>query len=262
MNYDAILGQWTYFHINPFSMKNLLTTFLLLLVIHLNGQYVSEETDTLTHRKNQIGAVINPVAAFMLGTSTSQLHYGIQYKRLLGESKRLRFGLLYQNLLPDLNDLGVPIASNDSSVLFLSEQSEYRYGEFRAGIEWSNFKTKHDAVYGLDLLLGYDITRDEQHYKLVNYAMGEEGNSSQTAVDRDSMFSFFEQHALVIGISPTIGYRVTIKQKWELLAYASPEVVYFAPMSSSGKKEPGNEYYANSVLFRMRLLDLVISYSF
>lgn len=243
-------------------MKNNLLFLLVCGVLQVHGQYVADTTHVFAPKKNQIGAVVNPLAAVMLGTSTSQLHYGLQYKRLLQDHRRLRFSVLYQTAQPNVQDLGEPISSTDSTVTFIDEQLGYQYGEFRAGIEWSDFRTKHDAIYGVDLIAGYDVTRKENHQKLVSYTVLPEIVGPATTVEQDTMVSFHEQRSLVFGAALILGYRVTMKERWELMVHASPEIVYFAPVSESGRREPGEEGVGNSVQFRLRLLDISLAYSF
>ena len=243
-------------------MKNYTIILLICCALQVKGQYVPDSSAVFNPKKNQIGGIVNPIAAVMLGTSASQLHYGLQYKRLLQDNKRLRVSTLYQSLKPDVLELGEPIASTDSSVTFIDQQSGYQYGEFRVGIEWSDFRSKHDAIYGVDLLVGYDLSRKENHQKLVTYTMIPESVLPATTVEKDSLVSFYEQRSLVFGAAVLLGYRVTLKDRWELMAYASPELVYFAPVSESGRREPGEESVGNSIQFRLRLLDISLAYSF
>lgn len=256
--YDLVRVNWQ----NRNKMRNFLTIALLAFTIQSTAQYVETTTDSSPIRKNQFGAILNPAVAIALSSDPSGLRYGLNYKRMMDNSRRMKFGLSYDGFTQNDSNHGDPIASTDSSVVFVKQMFSYDYGEFRVGMEWSDFTAKHDAIYGLDLLVGYHVSHDEIHRREVGYTSTNESLIPQTRFIQDSLAVNYVQKALVLGLAPQLGYRVLMKERWELQLTSTMEFAYYAPTSESGKRDPNMERMANSISFRMRLLDVSLAYSF
>jgi hypothetical protein len=243
-------------------MKSI-TTFICLMLFALCGfsQYVELSEDTVQIQKNSVGVVINPIVAMALGAGTSELHYGVTYKRVVAQNKRLRFAGLYQSYKENDN-LGSPVFASDSNIIFNSIQNSYQYGEFRMGMEWSDFREKHDGIYGLDVLVGYDKRSDTEHLRVMEHNTAPADGEHAYYMASDTIVNNRVEHSLAIGIAPVIGYRVLMKQHWELMATCSPEIVYYSALKTEGRSTPGAESLSSTLLFRLRLLDLVFSYNF
>lgn len=226
----------------------------------VKAQYIETEDKPIL-KKNSIGVGLNPVVAMMLGASSENLHYSLNYRRLLNENRRLRTIMNYQwdkNYYSD----NLPVRLTDTTITLIGRNYGYQYAELKVGMEWSDFKSKYDGFYGFDVLVGYhkydDLLTHEERF-VVSSANGY-GRVGSLA-SRDTVI-YYTNHSLVIGFAPFFGYRVEMNEHWELLAWMSPEFVYILPIKTD--THGVQQYYrANSTInFRLRLLDVVVGYRF
>lgn len=240
---------------------------ILLIVItsaQACAQYVEtneeEKNDKTELRKNSLGIGLNPFAVIALGGDAAHIHYGLQYKRLLNENRSLRITGFVQSHT-DAPAPGAPIDRTDSTLFVRSQYSEYAVKEFRIGMEWSNFKERFDGFYGFDLITGID--RQTEFESIHEYTFAGENASSLygNKIGSDTL-TYFTDDYLMIGLAPFFGYRVGIGHRVDLTAWLSPEFVYLAPVKSDTHDVPQVHRQNASINFRLRLLDLMLSYRF
>jgi hypothetical protein len=241
-------------------MKYYLLVVSVALMNFASAQYVETE-EKERPKKNGIGFGINPIVAVMLGAGNQGLHYGIQYRRLLNDNSRLRTGLFYQSAKFSL-DNGAPVGITDSTLIKLNGSNGYRTGEFRMGIEFSDFTAKHDAFYGVDAIVGYNHSYyHEVREEVLTQRLEDSQNIYGEVVSTDTV-KYYSDYSMVLGIAPTVGFRVQMKEHMELLASASFEIVYNGAIKTDTYGV--NQIHSNSSFleFRTRILDLVLSYRF
>jgi hypothetical protein len=223
------------------------------------SQYVEPEPDEQL-KKNAIGVGINPFVAVALGAGSEGLHFGFQYKRVVAENKRLRFGAFFQQG-DNVNKPGQPIGMTDSS--FFAEFSYDRYNtyEFRGGVEWSDFKAKNDGFFGVDLIAGLDKITEFNAVNEYVLATNEGGSLYGSDLSADTS-RFYTDSYFTVGLAPFFGYRVEFKEHWELSAWMSPEFVYAMPVKTDTHGVQQIHHANSYISFRMRLLDIVFAYRF
>ncbi len=241
-------------------MKSIAFLTLVLYSFLINAQYLEVEEKPIL-KKNSIGVGLNPMLALMLGASAENLHYSLNYRRLLNENRRLRTIVNYQWGMDYYFD-NLPVGGTDSTIVMKGGNFGYQYAELKVGMEWSDFKSKHDGFYGFDVLVGYDKYYDLQTHEerfTVNNAYGFIRIGSLAGLDT---VTYYTNHSFAIGLAPFFGYRVEMNEHWELLAWMSPEFAYVIPVKTDthGIQQ---YYHANSTInFRLRLLDVVVGYRF
>jgi hypothetical protein len=237
-------------------------SILILLCISTTSlaQYVepdNSKSDIQTH-KNSIGIGLNPMMAVAIGADASHVHYGLQYKRSLSENKMLRITGFIQG---EKNgpELGEPIGLTDSSLFVNSSYDQYSVIELRAGLEWSNYKERFDGFYGFDTGIDRQTTLESVHqYKIDT----EEGPDLYGQLLGKDTLTYFTDDYLMIGLAPFFGYRVGIGKRFDLTAWMSPEFVYMAPLRSDTHGVQQIHRQNAYIDFRLRLLDVMLSYRF
>jgi hypothetical protein len=245
-------------------MKQYTVLVFILLTVQMQAQYVElpekSEKNKNELRKNSIGLGMNPLAVAALGVDASDVHYGLQYKRLLNENRLLRVTGFIQSHT-DAPALGAPIARTDSTLFVRSEYDRYEVTEFRVGMEWSNYKERFDGFYGFDLITGIDRQTGFESIHEYTYSGENAPNLYGNKIGSDTL-TYFTDDYLMIGFAPFFGYRVGIGQRVDLTAWLSPEFVYLAPIKSNTHDVPQVHRQNASINFRLRLLDLMLSYKF
>lgn len=244
-------------------MKHTLTLLLFVLIsVKQQAQYVEAPSELKEGpKKNAFGVLINPAVAVMLGAGTAGLSYGVQYRRLIENNRRLRVGTYFQNYKSnDLN--GTPYSMSDTSMVFRTRNEGYQYGEFRMGMEWSDFTKSMDGIYGLEVIAGLNNTSEE--LRLSERISSQ--SPSNIGIFQDEIANTLQSKtsvkSVVFGIAPTFGYRVTIQEHLELIAALSLEIVYSTPITD-GYNRSSPAFSDNSgLMFHFRPMDLVLSYRF
>jgi|GEM_PF-5642088 hypothetical protein len=244
-------------------MKQTITLLLFVLLgLDQHAQYVETEVETKkTPKKNAFGVVINPAVAMMLGAGTSGLHYGLQYKRLIQNNRRLRLATYFQSN-KSIDFYGVPYTISDTSLTFRLTNHGYQYAEFRFGMEWSDFTKSMDGIYGLEVIAGLDKSFEE--LRLSERITSQ--SPSTIGIYQDEISNTLQSEttvkSVVFGIAPIFGYRVNIQEHLELIATISPEIVYSTPITDGYSRSSAAFSDNSGLIFRLRLLDLVLSYRF
>ncbi len=246
-----------------FSLKQILTLLLLsIMAFTTNAQYVETvDPAKVLPAKNAFGVVINPVVAMMLGAGTGGLHYGLQYKRLIENNRRFRVASYFQTEKTNDHE-GFPVMMSDTSLTFQTSTSGYQYAEVRLGMEWSDFTQKMDGIYGLDLIAGYDKSFEELRLSERITTQSPASNGIFQDEISNKLQSETTVKSLVIGVAPMFGYRFNIQEHLELIATLSPEIVYSMPISDGYSRNSPAFADNSGLIFRLRLLDLVLSYRF
>jgi hypothetical protein len=226
------------------------------------AQYVETDQNTTNDQphKNSIGIGLNPMMAVAMGADASHVHYGLQYKRMLNENRMLRITGFIQGE-QNAPELGAPIGLTDSSLFVNSSYDSYNVKEFRAGLEWSNYKERFDGFYGFDLITGID--RQTSFESIHQYTINtEEGPNLYGQLLGKDTLTYFTDDYLMIGLAPFFGYRVGIGKRFDLTAWMSPEFVYMAPLRSDTHGVQQIHRQNAYIDFRLRLLDVMLSYKF
>jgi hypothetical protein len=243
-------------------MRYKLALIGLLLASAARAQYVetSEEVVTPKVYKNQLGLGMNPLLVVGLGGDAQHVHYGIQYKRMMGESRMLRLSAFIQGG-KNVPELGAPIGMTDTSLFVPSEYDNYEVKEFRIGMEWSNYNERFDGFYGFDFITGIDRQTGFEAIHEYRISAEDSPNLYGQKLGSDTL-TYFTDDYLLIGLAPFFGYRVGIGRRFDLTAWLSPEFVYMAPLKSDTRGVQQIHRQNAYINFRLRLLDVMLSYKF
>lgn len=243
-------------------MRCKLLLAILLFSSGLRAQYVEDSDNKNSQKpyKNHLGIGLNPLIVVGLGGDAEHVHYGLQYKRMLGESRMLRISAFVQGN-KNVPDLGAPIGITDSSLFVRSEYDMYNVTEFRVGMEWSNYKERFDGFYGFDLITGID--RQTEFESIHEYLINTETTPTLYGQRLGSdTITYFTDSYLMIGLAPFFGYRVGIGQRFNITAWMSPEFVYMSPLRSDTHGVQQLHRQNAYINFRLRLIDVMLSFKF
>jgi hypothetical protein len=256
---------------------NIHRSFLFLLCFGLLtfgafGQYI-EPDSTLMGHKNSILLQANPLLRIAIQANGAPTTFGLTYKRTLKEFKRLVCGLNYEwmNLSPRNQTLQPAhlVASTDSSVTLLETNETFSRMNIRGGLEWSSYIDKSAMFYGVTAHLG----QRHQHYEaythqyrqlpidttLINPTTFANKPESSTGIyDYDHYF-------LEFGFALQIGYRIQLKQRWEINLSMNPEFSVYLPTKNNwnlDSPEPLQFLPSNGFEMNLRLLLVDIGYRF
>lgn len=243
----------------------------LLLILHiltsaylLSAQYVNTEKESNTQvKRNSIGLIINPVVSVFLGSSPYDMRAGILYRRRLTDYKSLRFSgaVQFKEAMYDRDNYVSGIT--DSTIQIIYPSDSYFRTEARIGIEWSDYTSNSDSFYAIELIAGHISNTESSRkidYQRVNNAAYPVGVQLT-----DSIGYCTRVNSVVIGLAPVIGWRGRFREKWECMASISPEVYFTSPYKTIYCVDSSSGFEMNrssSLDFRLRLLDLAISYHF
>lgn len=239
----------------------------------IKAQYYELPDSIAIENKNTIGVFVSPIAGFMLNSFVYSPRYGLQYKRWLTDYKRLRLSLVHDFIEYDYgnNDFDESrfVQSTGSTLWMLSEFRTQRKTTLRAGLEWTDYSSKVDGYFGVDVIMGYKTDEYDMFYKAYNYYTST--NSADTAdyvlanpaLDRKP-YSYYYQY-IEFGIAPIIGWRFDIKKRFEFTVNASPELTVAIPVAQQWRGDAPMPYESRAdteIEFRLRLLEMVLSYRF
>lgn len=245
----------------------------LLFISNMKAQYYEEPDTVIIENKNTLGLYVSPLATFMMNSFVHNPRVGIQYKRLLAPYKRLRLSLVndiinYSYADEETNPIDF-IKGTNEAIIVESEKRKEQKTTLRAGIEWSDYTKKVDALFGLDLMAGYktdeySLTEERYDFSPVVFE-GDTGYFLNTVPTKTTIpYSYFYEF-IELGISPIIGWRFDIKDNFEFAVTASPEVTVAIPIASEWRGElpmPIGSPPDTEIEFRLRLLEMVLSYRF
>jgi hypothetical protein len=257
-------------------MNNFRWTLSLLVGVfacQLAGAQYIEADSVYAGRRNSLMFLANPVVAFALQSNGESLQYGISFKRVLSNTRRLKLALghEYVDLSPKQSaSTGRYFQqSSDSTIAAIALNETFNRTTIRGGLEWSEYLAKNAMYYGVDLQLG----ARKQHYDAYTYHYSKlELDSSQInptvfSSAPDSIVGVYDysNRYIDIGLAIHIGYRIQLKEKWEVNLSFSPEFnVYFAGKNTWNLETPAPLQYLPSSGFEMqlRLLLVDIGYRF
>lgn len=245
----------------------------LLCILNMKAQYYEEPDTVIIENKNTLGLYVSPLATFMMNSFVHNPRIGIQYKRLLAPYKRLRLSLVndvikYSYADEETNPIDF-IKGTNEAIIAESEARKEQKTTLRAGLEWSDYTKKVDALFGLDIIAGYntdEYSLTESRYDFTPVVIeGDTGYFLNTAPTKIATpYSYFYEY-IEVGLAPVIGWRFDIKNNWEFVVAASPEVSVAIPIASEWRGEqpmPIGSTPDTEIEFRLRLLEMVLSYRF
>jgi hypothetical protein len=243
-----------------------------LLTLTSYGQYI-EPDSALVGRKNIILLQTNPLIGIAIQAENMPTTFGMTYKRTLKEFKRLVIGLNYEwiNLSPSNQALQPAhlVASSDSTVTLLETKETFSRMNIRGGLEWSDYTDKSAMFYGVTAHLG----QRHQHYDAYTHqyrqlpvdttlinptTFANKPESSKGIYDYDHYF-------LEFGFALQIGYRIQLKQRWEINLSMSPEFSVYLPTKNTwnlDSQEPLQFLPSNGFEMNLHLLLVDIGYRF
>jgi hypothetical protein len=209
----------------------------------------------------------------MMNSFVHNPRIGIQYKRILAPYKRLRLSLVNDIINYTYTDDGTNaidfIKGTNEAIIVESEVRKEQKTTLRAGLEWSDYTKKVDALFGLDLMAGYKTDEYSLTEELYDFSpVVIEGDTgyflNSTPTKTATPYSYFYEF-LEVGLAPVIGWRFDIKDNWEFVVTASPEVRVSIPFASEWRGDepmPIGSPPDTEIEFRLRLLEMVLSYRF
>lgn len=234
------------------------------------AQYI-EPDSAYTGPKKSLFLLANPIFPPLMGSTDGSAHLALSYKRVLSNTKRLKFGAFfdYYNLSPSVRtiDPSDVLGKTDSSVSINVRQEYYRRVATRGGLEWGDYNEKHGKFYGVDLIAGYSKNDHQSYNNTYVKEWAPDSSFSSYALLPDSMAGVYDytHHYLTLGFAANIGYRVVIKQKWELNFTFSPEFTFNLPVGNQWNlTTPAPLQYepTNSFEMQLRMLLIDIGYRF
>jgi hypothetical protein len=236
------------------------------------AQYVDPDS-AYVGRKNAIMILANPLLQVALSSDSRAALFGLSYKRVLHNNKRLKLGAGYEfiDLSPYENE--IPLAripeATDSAIVINSKKQFYNRTHIRGGLEWSEFSSKHGMVYGLDVQVGFRKDHNEsynaQHLVAPRDSTILNPNYFSSSPNSKEGVYDFDHYYMDIGLVANIGYRVQLKEKWEINLSFSPEFnLYFVTNSKWNLDTPEPLQYlpSNGFEMQLRLLLVDIGYRF
>ena len=257
-------------------MNNFRWTLCLLVGVFIcqltKAQYI-EADSVYVGRRNSLMLLANPIVAFALQSNSSNLQYGLSYKRVLSNTRRLKLAIGHEfaDLSPNQSTSNGRYfqQSTDSTIAATDVTETYNRTIIRGGLEWSEYQAKNAMYYGVDLQLG---VRKHHYDAYTNHFSKLAVDSTQInpfvfANEPDSIVGVYDYNNryIDIGVAIHIGYRIHIKEKWEVNLSFSPEFnVYFAGKNTWNLDTPAPLQYLPSSGFEMqlRLLLVDIGYRF
>lgn len=268
-----LLGDKSFFLANckMYMNKNIVSLLFLVMVFSkgLHAQYYTEP-DSVSVKKNSIGLFITPIVSFAMDAYAPNPRYGVQYKRWLAPYKRLRIAYVHDKMLFDapgdnLKDDNL-LEITDKTITVFSESRKQWRNTLHIGLEWNESIKSNDAFFGLDIIAGYK----QDHYQL-KYAEYHYYTSPAGELQIDDYPSTlttpygYHYDYIQLGIAPILGWRFNIREHFEFAVNASPEFTVSLPAKSEwlGTRTPPQVQLAqNEIEFRIRVLEMVLSYRF
>jgi hypothetical protein len=238
----------------------------------LDAQYY-ESDSAFVGRKNSIMLLTNPLLQVALNSTGRTFQTGIQYKRLINPNKRLNFGFGFEAIdfieRQNQNPINLIADATDSVLILRKKKSIYNRFHISSGIEWSDFSQNHGFLYGVGLQLGIrkelESSYLNHHIKSPIDSTSLEMNYYAAIPDSTEAEYDYTNSYVDFAVALQIGYRINIKEKWEVNLTFSPQFnVYFATQNQWNLNTPQPLDYqpSNGFEMQLRLLMVDIGYRF
>jgi ABC-type amino acid transport substrate-binding protein len=243
-----------------------LLAVLLLMPAWCAAQYVEEEV-RMPAQLNSLGINITHGLSFASGAIPVNPRIGLVYRRQTAPNRNYRVMLSAQFYDPfevnEIDGYGSLVPMTDTTAYRRYYSNDEFDVELRAGKEWFKPEKKATPIYGFDIILGHALR--ERLYG-TDYLVLDTSFCAECYVQDLTQISPSNEYNtffLYTGLDMTVGWKILIKDNWELFLQLSPEIRYYVLYDEFiDLDEPRDTFDKSYLDFRLRLLEVYTSVRF
>lgn len=233
-------------------MNRILMLISLLIYLNVLGKTPSDTTQNQLLYKNEFSLDISPAIRWAIAPHEGPESVSATYRRLLSNKHALRISYRssfssFSNMYPSQN-ASYAFIPPDSIVILTFNEYNYRRNFFhsiRTGYEYRFGKRKVTGIVGIDLLNGIYDYHNSEYIDIVRtdiVAIDSSGYGVYLNLDSTQFFPHINHRVIsyMIGITPVLGLRVEINNRWSFAATMVYDLYFNIPFRQKVYAGPSN----------------------